>query len=83
MTESFETLTLSEVRQLDSQRDADLKLRLENLDLGEFEGDEFEEVDEFEDDWEESVGVDGEWDIETASLGEPDDFEDELSDGGH
>src|SRR5205814_344644 len=67
MTDSYETLTLSEVQQLDTQRDADLQLQFEELQLAleEFdEVDEFEEVDEFDDDWEEGVGVDGEWDVE-------------------
>jgi hypothetical protein len=67
MTDSFETLTLSEVQHLDAQRDADVQLQLEELQLGlaDFdEVDDFEEVDELED-WEEGVGVDeGEWDVE-------------------
>lgn len=68
MTDSYETLTLSEVQQLDAQRDADIQLQMEELKLalGEFdEVDEFEELDEFEDDWEdEGVVVDGRWDVE-------------------
>lgn len=67
MTDSYEILTLSEVRQIDAQRDADIQLQLEESQLswGEFdEVDEFEEVDEFDDDWEEGLGVDREWSIE-------------------
>jgi hypothetical protein len=67
MTDSYETLTLSEVQQLDAQREADIQLQLEELQLalGDFdEVDEFEELDEFEDDWEDGVDVDGEWDVE-------------------
>ena len=67
MTDSYETLTLSEIQQIDAQRDADIQLQIEELHLalGEFdEADEFEEVDEFDDDWEEGVGFDGEWDVE-------------------
>ena len=78
MTDSYETLTLSEVHQLDSQRDADVQLQLEELHLalGDFdeadefeEVDDFEEVDEFEEDWEEGVGVNGDWDVEGDDIG--------------
>jgi hypothetical protein len=67
MTDSYVTLTLSEVQQMDSQWEEDSQTQLEELHLalGDFdEADEFEEVDEFEDDWEEGVGVDGDWEVD-------------------
>jgi len=76
MTDSYEALTFSEVRQLDAQSDADIQLQLEELQivLGDFdETDEFEEVDEFEEEWEEGVGVEGYWDVEADGYCEADD----------
>jgi hypothetical protein len=83
MTDSYETLTLSEVQQLDGQWDADVQLQLEELQLalGDFdEGDEFEEVDEFDDDWEEGVGVDGDWDVEADCYCDPGECGEEFLD---
>jgi hypothetical protein len=85
MTDSYETLTLSEVQEMDSQWDRDLDTPLEEsqLALGDFnELDEFEEVDEFEDDWEEEVGVDGEWEVEEDedAYCEGDDCEEDILD---
>jgi hypothetical protein len=65
ITDSYETLTLSELQQLDAHRDPDVQTQLEEMHLGDFDAvDEFEEVDEFEDDWDEGIGVDGDWDVE-------------------
>jgi hypothetical protein len=70
MTDSYETLTLSELRQLDPQWDGDGQFQLEEFQLGhgDFdEVDEFEEVDEFDEDWEEEgvgIDVDSDWDVE-------------------
>jgi hypothetical protein len=66
LTESYETLTLSEVQQLDMHWDPAMQSELEKLHfaLGDFdEEDEFQEVDEFEDDWE-GVEMHGDYDIE-------------------
>ena len=71
MTDSFETLTLSEVRQLTPQWEADVQAHLEEDAEEDFdETDEFEEVDEFEDDWEEGVNIDAEWDGDDTEEGE-------------
>ena len=83
MTESYETLTLTELQQIDRTSDSDYQAQLDELQLalGDFEeGDEFEEVDEFEDDWEEGMGVEGDWDVEPEAYCGGDDYEDEYLD---
>jgi hypothetical protein len=67
IADSYETLTLSELQQLDAQTDFEVQAQLEemHLALGDFDAvDEFEEVDEFDEDWEEEIGVEGDWDVE-------------------
>ena len=66
-TESYETLTMSEVQLMDSEVELALQLSYEELRLalGDFdEMDEFEEIDEFEDEWEERAVGEGDWDVE-------------------
>ena len=66
-TESYETLTMSEVQLMDSEIELALQLSYEELGLalGDFdEVDEFEEIDEFEDEWEESAVGEGDCDVE-------------------
>jgi hypothetical protein len=68
-SESYETLTMSEVQHINAQVEADLKMQLSyeelRLALGDFdEVDEFEEVDDFEEEGEEtSVGVE-DWNVD-------------------
>jgi hypothetical protein len=66
-SESYETLTMSEVQHINAQVEADLQLSYEELRLalGDFEEvDEFEEVDDFEEEWEETnVGVE-DWNVD-------------------
>jgi len=66
-TESYETLTMSEVQLIDSEVESGLQLNYDELRLafGDFdEADEFEEIDEFEDEWEENAVGEGGWDVE-------------------
>jgi hypothetical protein len=68
-SESYETLTMSEVQHINAQVEADLKMQLSyeelRLALGDFdEVDEFEEVDDFEEEWEDTnVGVE-DWNVD-------------------
>jgi hypothetical protein len=81
--DSYETLTLSELQQLDAQRDLDVQARLEeiHLALDDFDGtDEFEEVDEFEDEWDEDVGVEADWDVDVDGYCEAGDCGEEFLD---
>jgi hypothetical protein len=68
MTDSYEAITLSELRQLDSQwQSGGLASAIDDYVTGEYyEEDEFEEVDEFEGEepWEAGLNVDGEWDCD-------------------
>jgi hypothetical protein len=83
MTDSFETLTLSEVQQMDSQWEEDSQTQLEELKLalGDFgEADEFEEVDEFDDDWEEGMGVGEGWEVDEDAYCEGDDCGEDFLD---
>lgn len=86
ITDSYETLTLSEFQQLDVSLDVDGQAQLEELQLalGDFdEFDEFEEVDEFEDDWEEDIGVSGEWDVEDDAYCHSNEYDDDFLDAAN
>lgn len=86
ITDSYETLTLSELRTLEVQSDADSQAQLEELRLalGDFdEADPFEEVDEFEEEWEESVGVEDYLDVEPDGYCEAEECGEEFLDDRH